>query len=55
METWKSFCLTVLLAAGLTGVASAQAPQTADQTQPQAGATAGPATTVDQAIVQQIS
>jgi hypothetical protein len=50
METWKSFCLTVLLAAGLTGVASAQAPQTADQTQPQAGATAGPATTVDQAI-----
>ena len=50
MVTWKGFCLTVLLAAGLTGVASAQAPQTADQTQPQAGATAAPVTTVDQAI-----
>ncbi len=50
MVTWKSFCLTVLLAGGLTGVASAQAPQTADQTQPQAGATAAPVTTVDQAI-----
>ena len=50
MVTWKGFCLTVLLAGGLTSVASAQTPQTADQTQPQAGATAGPATTVDQAI-----
>ncbi|MGA2900102.1 MAG: hypothetical protein ABSF40_07725 [Candidatus Acidiferrales bacterium] len=50
MVTWKGFCLTVLLAGGLTSVASAQTPQTADQTQPQAGATAAPVTTVDQAI-----
>jgi hypothetical protein len=50
MVTWKGFCLTVLLAGGLTSGASAQAPQTADQTQPQAGATAAPVTTVDQAI-----
>src|ERR1700677_507961 len=50
MVTWKGFCLTVLLAGGLTSVASAQTPQTADQTQPQAGATAAPGTTVDQAI-----
>ncbi len=35
---------------GLTGAASAQTTQTADQTQPQAGATAAPVTTVDQAI-----
>ncbi len=49
MVTWKSFCLTVFLAAGLTGVASAQT-QTADQTQPKAGETAAPVTTVDQAI-----
>jgi hypothetical protein len=50
MVTWKSFCLTVLLAGGLTGVASAQTTQTADQTQPQVGATGAPVTTVDQAI-----
>jgi hypothetical protein len=50
MVTWKSFCFAILLAAGLTGVASAQTTQTADQTQPQAGATGAPVTTVDQAI-----
>jgi hypothetical protein len=50
MVTWKSFCLTILLAGGLTGVASAQSTQTADQTQPQAGVTGAPVTTVDQAI-----
>ncbi len=50
MVTWKSFCLAILLAGGLTGVASAQTTQTADQTQPQAGATSAPVTTVDQAI-----
>jgi hypothetical protein len=50
MVTWKSFCLTILLAGGLTGVASAQSTQTADQTQPQVGATGAPVTTVDQAI-----
>src|ERR1700678_4657266 len=50
LVTSKGFCLTVLLAGGLTSVPSAQTPQTADQTQPQAGATAAPVTTVDQAI-----
>jgi hypothetical protein len=51
MRTWKNFCLSILLAGGLAGTASAQATQTADQTRPQAGtATAGPVTTVDQAI-----
>jgi hypothetical protein len=40
----------VLLAGGLTGAAAAQTTQTADQTQPQAGATDAPVTTVDQAI-----
>jgi hypothetical protein len=50
MVTWKSFGLTILLAAGLAGVAAAQTTQTADQTQPQAGATGAPVTTVDQAI-----
>jgi hypothetical protein len=49
MSTFKNFCFTVLLAGSLAGVASAQNTQTADQTQPQA-ATAGPVTTVDQAI-----
>jgi hypothetical protein len=49
MSTFKNFCFTVLLAGSLTGIASAQNTQTADQTQPQA-ATAGPVTTVDQAI-----
>ena len=51
MVTWKNFCLTVLLAGGLTSVASAQTTQTADQTQPQAGATAAPVTTVLSAVV----
>jgi hypothetical protein len=51
MRTWKNFCLSILLVGGLAGTASAQATQTADQTRPQAGAaTAGPVTTVDQAI-----
>jgi len=50
MVTWKSFCLAILLAAGLTAVASGQTTQTADQTQPQAGVTGAPVTTVDQAI-----
>jgi len=49
MSTFKNFCFTVLLAGSLAGIASAQNTQTADQTQPQA-ATAGPVTTVDQAI-----
>jgi len=51
MRTWKNFCLSILLAGGLAGTASAQATQTADQTRPQPGATtAGPVATVDQAI-----
>jgi hypothetical protein len=50
MSTLKNFCLTVLLAGSLAGSASAQTNQTADQTQPQAVVTAGPVTTVDQAI-----
>ena len=51
MRTWNNFCLSILLVGGLAGTASAQATQTADQTRPQAGAaTAGPVTTVDQAI-----
>ena len=49
MSTFKNFCFTVLLAGSLAGIAAAQNTQTADQTQPQA-ATAGPVTTVDQAI-----
>jgi hypothetical protein len=52
MRTSKNLFLTLILGGALTGVASAQNPtQTADQTQPQAGpSTAGPVTTVDQAI-----
>jgi hypothetical protein len=50
MSTLKNIFLTVLLAGSLASIASAQNTQTADQTQPQAGATAGPVTTVDQAI-----
>jgi hypothetical protein len=50
MVTWKSFCLSILLAGSLVGTASAQSTQTADQTQPQAGVTGAPVTTVDQAI-----
>ena len=50
MSTLKNIFVTVLLAGSLASIASAQNTQTADQTQPQAGATAGPVTTVDQAI-----
>jgi hypothetical protein len=51
MRTWKNFFLSAILAGTVASVSSAQT-QTADQTQPQAGssATAGPVTTVDQAI-----
>ncbi len=56
MRTWKNFCLSILLAGGLAGTAWAQATQTADQTRPQAGTTtAGPVTTVDQAIDRMIA
>jgi hypothetical protein len=52
MRTSKNLFLTLILGGALAGMASAQNPtQTADQTQPQAGAsTTGPVTTVDQAI-----
>jgi hypothetical protein len=52
MRTSKNIFLTLILGGALAGVASAQNPtQTADQTQPQVGpSTAGPVTTVDQAI-----
>jgi hypothetical protein len=52
MRTSKNLLLTLFLGGALASVASAQNPtQTADQTQPQAGtSTAGPVTTVDQAI-----
>jgi hypothetical protein len=50
MSTLKNIFVTVLLAGSLASIASAQNTQTADQTQPQAGATTGPVTTVDQAI-----
>src|ERR1700726_1313213 len=52
MRTSKKFILATLLMGAVAGAASAQAQtQTADQTRPQAGATtAGPVTTVDQAI-----
>ncbi|MGB8541766.1 MAG: hypothetical protein WCD49_09030 [Candidatus Acidiferrales bacterium] len=50
MSTLKNIFLTALLAGSMASVASAQNSQTADQTQPQAGATAAPVTTVDQAI-----
>jgi hypothetical protein len=54
MRTWKSLCLSVVVAGALAGVAEAQAgapKQTADQTQPQAGnTTAASVTTVNQAI-----
>ena len=50
MRTWKNFCLSILMAGALAGVATAQT-QTADQTQPQTGAVpTGPVTTVNQAI-----
>ena len=52
MRTSKNFLLSLILGSALASVASAQNPtQTADQTQPQAGASmAGPVSTVDQAI-----
>jgi len=51
MRTCKSFGLGIILAGLLAGSVSAQATQTADQTQPQAGAnTSAPVVTVDQAI-----
>jgi hypothetical protein len=51
MRTCKSFGLGIILAGLLAGSVSAQATQTADQTQPQAGAkTSSPVVTVDQAI-----
>src|SRR5271168_789054 len=52
MRTSKKFMLAVMFLGAAAGTASAQAQtQTADQTHPQAGtATAGPVTTVDQAI-----
>ncbi|MGD0544265.1 MAG: hypothetical protein ABSB65_07620 [Candidatus Acidiferrales bacterium] len=55
MSTLKNIFLTLLLAGSLASIASAQNTQTADQTQPQAGATAAPVTTVDQAIDRVIS
>jgi hypothetical protein len=51
MRTCKSFGLAFMLAAFLAGSVCAQTTQTADQTQPQAGAnTSAPVVTVDQAI-----
>jgi len=52
MRTSKNLLLTLFLGGALASAASAQNPtQTADQTQPQVGtSTAGPVTTVDQAI-----
>jgi hypothetical protein len=50
MRTLKNLSLSVILMGALAGVVGAQT-QTADQTQPQAGnSTAGPITTVNQAI-----
>ena len=51
MRTCNSFGLAIILAGLLAGSVSAQTTQTADQTQPQAGAnTSAPVVTVDQAI-----
>jgi hypothetical protein len=51
MRTCNSFGLAIILAGFLAGSVSAQTTQTADQTQPQAGAnTSAPVVTVDQAI-----
>ena len=51
MRTCKSFGLGIILASCLAWSVSAQTTQTADQTQPQAGAnTSAPVATVDQAI-----
>jgi hypothetical protein len=50
MRTWKNFYFAMIVAGAMAGAASAQT-QTADQTQPQTGsATAGPVTTVNQAV-----
>jgi hypothetical protein len=51
MRSRKNFFLALFLVGGLAGAVSAQAQtQTADQTQPQAGSSTVPVTTVDQAI-----
>jgi len=51
MRTCKNIGLAIILAGFLAGSVSAQTTQTADQTQPQAGAnTSAPVVTVDQAI-----
>jgi len=52
MRTWKSFCLSMILAGTLAGAASAQTQtQTADETQPRPSTTvSSPVTTVNQAI-----
>ena len=51
MRTWKSIGLALMLAGFAAGSVFAQNTQTADQTQPQAGAgTSGAVVTVDQAI-----
>ena len=51
MRSRKNFLLALFLVGGLAGAVSAQAQtQTADQTQPQAGSSNLPVTTVDQAI-----
>ena len=52
MRTWKSFCLSMIVAGTLAGAASAQTQtQTADETQPRPSTTvSSPVTTVNQAI-----
>jgi len=51
MRTWKHLSFALILAGAFAGAAGAQQTQTADQTQPQAGAsTSSPVTTVNQAI-----
>src|SRR5271167_1688478 len=50
MRTWKTFSLSIILVGAFAGIAGAQT-QTADRTQPQVGnQTAGPVTTVNEAI-----
>ncbi len=51
MRTWKNLIFALMLAGAVAGTAGAQQTQTADETQPQAGAsTSSPVTTVNQAI-----
>jgi hypothetical protein len=51
MRTWRNLIFALLLAGAVAGTAGAQQTQTADETQPQAGAsTSSPVTTVNQAI-----